>query len=206
MTAPQPADTTVLLTQASAGDSGAAETLMTVVYDEFRRIAAGQLRRESSGHTLQPTALVHEAYLKLIDQNRVNWQGRTHFLAVGAETMRRILVDHARRRDRTKRGGGRIRVQMDENLNVSTQRDEDVLAMDEALVKLAELDPRQARIVELRFFAGMTTEEVAECLGISRATVDRQWRSARAWLRMQLSTDDHRPDRTPPAATSKGRS
>jgi RNA polymerase sigma factor (TIGR02999 family) len=160
------------------------------LYDDFRRVAAAQLRREPPGHTLQPTALVHEAFLRLIDQSRVQWQGRTHFIAVGAQAMRRILVDHARASKRVKRGGERRRVELDDRITVSPRDSEDVIAIDDALQVLATLDPRQAKIVELRFFGGMTNDEVATFLGISRATVDRQWRAVKAWLRVQLQGDD----------------
>jgi len=178
-----------LLDRAAEGDSEAAALLMQALYDDFRRIAAAQLRHEPPGHTLQPTALVHEAFLRLVDQKRVHWQGKTHFIAVGAQAMRRILVDHARASKRAKRGGERKRVELEEHVMVSPRDNEDVIAIDEALDTLATLDPRQAKIVELRFFGGMTNEEVAEVLKISRATVDRQWRAVKAWLREQLESE-----------------
>jgi RNA polymerase sigma-70 factor, ECF subfamily len=178
-----------LLARASSGDQAAAAVFMQSLYEDFRRVAAAQLRREPPGHTLQPTALVHEAFLRLIDQRRVNWQGRTHFIAVGAQAMRRILVDHARAAKRAKRGGGRQRVELDEHMTVSPRVNEDVIAIDDALLELAKLDPRQAKIVELRFFGGMTNDEVAQVLGVSRATIDRQWRAIKAWLREQLQGD-----------------
>ena len=184
--APNDVDMSDLLARASAGDQSAAAVFMQSLYDDFRRVAAAQLRREPPGHTLQPTALVHEAFLRLIDQNRVNWQGRTHFIAVGAQAMRRILVDHARAARRAKRGGERRRVELDDRWTVSPRDNDDVIAIDDALNDLATLDPRQAKIVELRFFGGMTNEEVADFLGVSRATVDRQWRAVKAWLRSQL--------------------
>jgi RNA polymerase sigma factor (TIGR02999 family) len=183
-------DTGKLLTRARGGDRAAADELIERVYDELRRLAGAYLKQEPTGITLQPTALVHEAFLKLIDQQHVDWKGRTHFLAVGAQAMRRILVDHARRRKRIKRGAGRQRVALDEQLTLSPQRDADLLAVDEALAELAEIDPRQAEIVELRFFGGLTAAEVAEHLGVSKGTVDREWRMVRAWLRKQLSEDD----------------
>jgi RNA polymerase sigma-70 factor, ECF subfamily len=182
-------DMSALLAQAASGDQSAAALLMQSLYDDFRRVAAAQLRREPPGHTLQPTALVHEAFLRLIDQRNVTWQGRTHFIAVGAQAMRRILVDHARAARRVKRGGERRRIQLDESLTVSAKDNDDILAIDDALNDLAALDPRQSKIVELRFFGGMTNEEVATVLGISRATVDRQWRAIKAWLRSQLQSD-----------------
>lgn len=183
-------DLNEVLTRASAGDEAAAAIFMQSLYDDFRRVAAAQLRREPPGHTLQPTALVHEAFLRLIDQRRVSWQGRSHFIAVGAEAMRRILVDHARAANRVKRGGERRRVEMDDRLTVSPRDNQDVIAVDEALNDLAKLDPRQAKIVELRFFGGMTNDEVAHVLGVSRATIDRQWRVVKAWLREQLQDED----------------
>jgi RNA polymerase sigma factor (TIGR02999 family) len=163
--------------------------LIELLYDEFRHMAAAYLRREPEGITLQPTALVHEAFLKLVDQKRVDWKGRTHFLAVGAQAMRRILVDQARKRKRAKRGFGRRRVVLNEQLALSTHNDRQLLAVDEALAELATIDPRQAEIVELRFFGGMTLAEVAAYLGVSKGTVDREWRMTRAWLRRELSED-----------------
>jgi RNA polymerase sigma-70 factor (ECF subfamily) len=174
-------------TSVSFGTQGRpVDELVPLVYDELRRIAAGYLRGESPGNTLQPTALVHEAFLKLADQHRVDWQGRTHVLAIGAKAMRRILVDHAKCKRRGKRGGGRKRIQLDETTALSVDRDEDLLAVDEALEKLAEIDQRQATIVELRFFGGMTVEEVAETLGLSKRTVESEWTLVRAWLRREL--------------------
>jgi len=174
----------------AAGDHHAADELMPLVYDEFRQLAGEYLRQETRAHTLQPTALVHEAYMRLIDQTRVNWQGRTHFFAVGAQAMRRILVDHARGKARDKRGGGWHRMALDEQLMVSRHSDADVLAVDEAIDKLAKLDPRQARIVELRFFGGLTVEEVAELLGVSKRTVENEWKIIRAWMRRELAEED----------------
>jgi RNA polymerase sigma factor (TIGR02999 family) len=181
---------TQLLGRARRGDQPAAEQLIKLVYDELREVAAAQLRLESPGHTLQPTSLVHEAFIKLIDQERVDWQGRTHFLALGAQAMRRILVDHARGKKRKKRGHGRKRATVDELLTVSRHNPDDVVAVHEVLADLETLNPRQAQIVELRFFAGMTSGEVSDYLGVSKSTVDREWRVARAWLRKELSEDD----------------
>ena len=166
------------------------DELVPLVYDELRRIAARYLRRESPGNTLQPTALVHEAFLKLADQQRVDWQGRTHVLAIGAKAMRRILVDHAKRKRRLKRGGKLKRLELDAAAALSPQRDEDLLAVDEALEKLAQIDERQATIVELRFFGGLTVEEVAEALGLSKRTVEGEWTVVRAWLRRELAKDE----------------
>jgi RNA polymerase sigma-70 factor (ECF subfamily) len=179
--------TTQVLNAACTGDGNAAKQLMPQVYQELREQARRYFQHESSGHTLQPTALVNEAYLKLVDQTKVDWQGRTHFFAVGAQMMRRVLVDHARAKQRVKRGGGRCRIPLDETLTISPQRDEDVLALDDALEKLAQLDARQAKIVELRFFGGLTVDEVAEVLGISPRTVTSEWAVVRAWLRCELS-------------------
>lgn len=172
------------------GDRAAPERLFAMLYEEFRKLAARYLKREGAAHTLQPTALVHEAFMKLVDQSRVEWQGRTHFFAVGAQVMRRILVDHARRRKRVKRGGGRQRIALDEQIALSPGRDEDLLAVDEALAKLTEVDPRQAAIVELRFFGGLSVAEVAEVLGVSKRTVESEWTMVRAWLRRELTKDN----------------
>lgn len=184
-------DTTTQVLQSIAdGDESAVHKLMPLVYDDFRAMAERYLRQESTGHTLQPTALVNEAFLKLVDQKRVDWKGRTHFFAVGAQAMRRILIDHARTRKRQKRGGDRQRVQLDEELTISPNRDEDLLALEEVLEKLETVDPRQARIVELRFFGGLTVAEVAEVLGVSKRTVESEWTMVRAWLRRELSQAD----------------
>jgi RNA polymerase sigma factor (TIGR02999 family) len=145
---------------------------------------------ERKAHTLQPTALVHEAFLKLIDQSQVDWRGRSHFFAVGAQAMRRILVSHAKSRGRIKRGGGRHQVPLDEALTVSLESDDDILALDAALEKLAAVDERQAKIVELRFFGGLSVEETAEALGLSKRTVEREWTSCRAWLRRELANQE----------------
>ncbi|HEY4308688.1 MAG TPA: sigma-70 family RNA polymerase sigma factor [Pirellulales bacterium] len=187
MTSSPSSEATRIVNALASGDQHAAEELLPLVYDEFRRLADDYLRQETRAHTLQPTALVHEAYLKLIDQTRVNWQGRTHFFAVGAQAMRRILVDHARARHRAKRGGGWQRIELDDQLILSPDRDADLLAVDEAIEKLALLDPRQARIVELRFFGGLTMDEVAEVLGVSKRTVENEWTIIRAWLRRELA-------------------
>jgi RNA polymerase sigma factor (TIGR02999 family) len=189
MSAFDSAQATELLERIGQGDVSAAERFLPLVYDEFRELAAMYLQREPPGHTLQPTALVHEAFLKLIDQKRVNWRGRTHFFAVGAQAMRRILVDHARARLRIKRGGQRDRIELSDELTISPQRDEDLLAVDEALAKLATIDKRQADIVEMRFFGGMTVEEVAQELGLSKRTIEAEWTHVRAWLRRELSED-----------------
>ena len=168
------------------GDGPAAEPLFADVYSELRSLAARYLRRERKDHTLQPTALVHEAYLKLVGQTRADWQGRAHFLAIAAQSMREILVDHARRHNAAKRGGNRHRIGLDENLLVESSRDVDVLALEDALTRLAKLDPRQARMIELRFFGGMNVADVAKVMGMSKRSVEREWTMVRAWLRREL--------------------
>ncbi|MEP7336647.1 MAG: sigma-70 family RNA polymerase sigma factor [Acidobacteriota bacterium] len=182
-----PTDVTQLLLDWNAGDQNALDRLMPLVYEELRRIAARQLRRERADHTLQPTALVHEAWLRLAQTNRLTWQNRAHFLGVAAELMRRVLVDHARRRSAEIRGGGETRLALDEALGVSNQKEVGLLALDDALTSLAALDPRQSRIVELKYFGGLEIEEIAEVVGISPATVKRDWQWARAWLHREIS-------------------
>lgn len=172
------------------GEVGAADRLLELVYPELHRIAEREMRRERVGHTLQPTAVVHEAYLKLVDQARVDWRNRAHFLGVAAQAMRRLLVDHARGRRRDKRGGGATLVEIDSALAepglAVPARSVDLLALDQALERLADLDAAQARLVELRFFGGLSVEESAEALGISTATAGRDFRSARAFLAHEL--------------------
>jgi RNA polymerase sigma factor (TIGR02999 family) len=172
---------TGLLTGWCAGDKAALDRLLPLVYDELRRIAARHLERERPGHTLQPTALVHEAYFRLIDQRQVDWRNRAQFLGLAAEMMRRILVNHARDRAALKRGGGLTRVSLTEALDAPGP-DVDLGDLDDALRRLAEHDPRKARLVELRFFGGLTNAEAAEVLAVSVATVERDWSFARAWL------------------------
>ena len=185
-----PTDVTELLRAWSEGDRSAQEPLLRAVLGELRRQAARAMRRESPTHTLQPTALVNEAYLRLIDQQRVQWRNRAHFFGVAASLMRRILVDHARSRLAAKRGGDVQRVSIGDveppDRASESAQDVDVLALHEALERLAALDPEQARLVELRYFSGLTIEETAEALGVSPATVKREWRFARAWLRREL--------------------
>jgi RNA polymerase sigma factor (TIGR02999 family) len=169
-----------------------ADELMPLVYDELRRLARGFMARERRDHTLQPTALVNEAYLRLVDQTRVDWRGRTHFRAVGARVMRRILIDHARQHGSAKRGGGQQRVTLGESLLRSADPELDLtelLNLNEALGRLRELDERQAQVVELRFFGGLTTEEVAEELGVSKRTVEGDWTHGRAWLKRALTQE-----------------
>ena len=179
-------DVTQLLVRWAAGDREAFDALAPAIYEELRRIAGGYLRRERPGHTLQPTALVHEAFLKLVDQRDVRWQNRAHFLGVAAQLMRRILVDHARARSADKRGGGQQHILFDEAMAAAEANQIDVLVIDDALTRLAALDPDQVRIVELRCFGGLTVEETAEVLGWSTGSVKREWTVARAWLQREL--------------------
>jgi RNA polymerase sigma-70 factor, ECF subfamily len=185
-----PSEVTHLLCDVQAGDRSVADRLFDAVYQGLRNLAEQFFRREPPGQTIQPTALVHEAYIKLIDQKCVDWQGQTHFLAVAAQAMRRILVDRARRRGAVKRGGNWKRVTLNEKLIPGFQPDDDVVALDEALVKLAQVDPRQAQMVELRFFGGLSVEETAGVLGISKRSAEREWTMVRAWLRRELSNSD----------------
>jgi RNA polymerase sigma-70 factor (ECF subfamily) len=181
------------LSAGGGGDKPSAEELLPIVYDELRRLAARYLSGERPGHTLQPTALVHEAYIKLVDMTRVDWQGRTHFFAVGARVMRNLLIDHARGRGRAKRGGKLQRVTLAGNVQPFGGAELDLdrlLVVDEALQRLAELDERQARVVELRFFGGLTVPEVSQLLGVSQRTVEGDWTHARAWLLRELSRRD----------------
>ncbi len=181
-----PRDVTTLLRQFSAGDADAAGQLIPLLYEELRRMAAYYLRQERRDHTLQPTALVHEAYLLLLNQRVVHWQNRDQFFGVAARLMRRILMDYARRHHAGKRGGARTKVSLDQPIILSREATGDMLALDETLTRLAEIDPKQARIVELRVFGGLTVEETAELVGVSRATVKRDWSMAKAWLTREL--------------------
>ncbi len=182
-----------LVTQSAKEAPRTPDELLPLVYDELQRMAGSYLRRERAGHTLDASALVHEAYLKLVDQTRVEWQGRTHFLAVGAQAMRRLLINHAVHRKREKRGGDRVQVTLgDAHRAEFGARDMDVdevLALDRAIDSLRERSERQARVVELRYFAGMTVEEVAEHLGVSKRTVEGEWTFARAWLNRELAEE-----------------
>ncbi len=182
---PDPRDTTQLLVRWSHGDQQALQALMPRVYDELHRLAAHLMHREQRGHTLQPTALVHEAYLRLVDQTRVDWKNRSHFLAIAAQMLRRVLVDHARAKRRLKRGSGAVVLSLSEAPDPPP--DVDVLALDEALSELERIDPQQSRIVELRFFTGVSIEETAALLRISTGTVKRDWAVARAWLYRRLA-------------------
>jgi RNA polymerase sigma factor (TIGR02999 family) len=177
---------THLLKEWGEGDQQALDELTPLVYEELRQQAARYLRKERPNHSLQATALINEAFLRLIDVKDVQWQNRAHFFAIAANLMRRILVDHARRRDAEKRGGSQVCLTLDEGLAWASEPDVDLLAIDEALDRLAVIDEQQARIVELRFFSGLTVEETATALGISPKTVKRDWSVARAWLKREI--------------------
>jgi RNA polymerase sigma factor (TIGR02999 family) len=183
-------DVTLLLVKWSHGDQSALEQLMPLVYGELRRLAALYLRRERSNHTLQSTALVHEAFMRLVQQQDVQWRNRAHFYAIAAQMIRRILVDYARSQNAEKRGSGAIKLMLDEAMAVAqTGPDVDLLSLNDALDRLAELDERQARIVELRFFAGLSIEETAEVMHLSPASIKREWQTARAWLFREMTYD-----------------
>jgi RNA polymerase sigma factor (TIGR02999 family) len=187
MTTPSSQEVTRLLLAWRDGDEAALEKLLPLVYEELHRLAARYMRRESPGHTLQTSALVNEAFLRLIDQQQVDWQNRAHFFGIAAQLMRRILLDHARSHTRAKRGGGARQVSFDEAAIVSGQRAAELIALDDALNALAAFDSRKSRIVELRFFGGLTNEEVAEVTGMSLRTIEREWRKAKAWLHHAIS-------------------
>ena len=186
MNQPASQQITQLLLAWGAGDAAALDELMPIVYGELRRLAKNYMRHQRPGHTLQTTALVNEAYLRLIDSSRVNWQNRTHFFAISAQLMRRILVDFARARNSQKRGGEAQKVSLEEALAVPLEQKTDLAALDDALKILAGMNPRQSQIVELRYFGGLTEEEIAEHLEISVRTVRRDWSVARAWLYREL--------------------
>jgi RNA polymerase sigma factor (TIGR02999 family) len=182
-------EVTQLLGDWSGGDAGALEKLIPLVQPELHRLAHYYMSRERAGHTLQTTALLNEAYLQLTDKTQLQWRNRTHFVAVAAQLMRRIMVDHARARHALKRGAGAIRVTLDETALVTEDRAEELLALDEALEKLAEFDRRRCEIVEMRYFGGMTVEEIADVLKVHPNTVMRDWRAAKAWLYAELTTE-----------------
>ena len=186
MSAPTQNEVTRLLREWSSGDRTALDRLTPLIYDELRRLAHNYMGRGRAGHTLQTTALVHEAYLRLVDQQDVEWQGRAHFFAVSARAMRHILVDYARQKQSTKRGGDSPRVTLDEGAVASAERAAELVALDEALQGLAEVHPRRCQVVELRYFGGMNNREASEVLGVSEATIERDWRFARAWLYREL--------------------
>ena len=187
---PSPNQVTGLLEAWSHGDKAALDKLTPLVYNELRRLAHHYMSRERAGHTLQTTALLNEAYLQLVDDPKRNWQNRTHFMAAAAQLMRRIVVDHARERASLKRGGGALKVSLDEAALVTEKQSEELLALDEALERLGVQDPRKRQIVELRYFGGLTVEETAEFLKLSHRTVKREWRIAKAWLYRALSGEE----------------
>jgi RNA polymerase sigma-70 factor, ECF subfamily len=187
------ADVTRLLRAAASGERGDLDALMAAIYDDLRRLAVSHMKGERHDHTLQPTALVHEAYVKLVDQHSTNWQDRLHFFAIASRIIRRILIDHARERLADKRGGGGTKIHVGDHDFAAPTRDFDLVALDDALAELALIDEQQARIVELRFFGGCSIEEVAELLKIGRRTVDRDWQAAKAWLFVRLEGDGGAP-------------
>jgi len=187
MTTPSSQEITQMLRAWGQGDQAAVEAVLPLVYDELHRMARRYLARRQPGHTLQPTVLLHEAYLKLADQKGKVWSDRAHFFAVAARAMRHILVDHARTRQRDKRGGGGRRVELEEALVVSDERGAELIALNDALEALTRVDPRKSLVVELRFFGGLSEGEVAEALGVSEVTVKRDWRAAKLWLLRELS-------------------
>ena len=186
--APSPQQVTQLLVAWGDGDQAARDELMPLVYEELHRLAHHCMSRERPGHTMQTSGLVNEAYLRLVDQRSIHWQNRAHFFGIAARLMRQVLVDYARRRHNAKRGGNAHRVSLDEAMVVSKERAADVMALDDALKSLAEFDPRQSQIVELRFFGGLSIEETAEVLKVSPGTVMRDWTLAKAWLRKVISS------------------
>jgi RNA polymerase sigma factor (TIGR02999 family) len=177
---------TKLLVNWSNGDKAALDEMLPLVYQELRRIAVNRLNRERTNHTLQPTALVNEAYIRLIDQKNVSWQNRAQFFGLAAEMMRRILVNHALHRQAAKRGGGALRVSLEVAVNSFEQKDVNLVALDDALKSLAAIDPRKSQIVELKFFGGLTVEEIAEVFHVSSDTIERDWKMARAWLHLEI--------------------
>ena len=186
---PEP-DVTALLVEIANGNQAAQEKLVPLVYDQLKRLARRYMRRERAGHTLQTTALVHEAYLKLVGQHSPHWQGRAQFYGTAAQLMRRILIDHARRHLREKRGGSQVILPLEEGLAFTPEHSEDLLKLDEALDRLSKLDPRQSRIVELRFFGGLSVEETSRFLNVSPITVKRDWAVAKVWLYGELRPDN----------------
>ena len=180
---------TQLLIDLTNGNRAAVDNLLPLIYGELRSLAANYLRRERPEHTLQPTALVHEAYLRLVDQTQVNWQNRAHFFGMAAQMMRRILVDHARAHKAGKRGSGDKKVSLDENIDKAVERSAELISLDDALTELAEVDELKSRIIELRYFGGLTVEETAEVLGVTPVTIKRHWRMAKAWLYGKMQGD-----------------
>ena len=190
MADPPPHLVTQLLQEWSRGDRTALDKLIPIVYEELRRQAANYMRRERPGQSLQTTALVHEAYLRLVDQRAVEWQNRNHFFAIAAQLMRRILVDHARRHQAVKRGGPEIKLMPLDDAEAALDEEIDLVALDEALTRLSLLDEQQSRVVELRFFSGLSVEETADVIGVSTRSIKREWRAAKAWLRRELETGE----------------
>lgn len=184
-----PPQVSQLLNEWSSGNQAARDQLMPLVYEELHRLAHQYMKRESPGHTLQTSALVNEAFVRLVDQKNVRWQNRAHFFGIAAQAMRRILVDYARVRNSAKRGGGAAKISLDEGLVVSDERSVEVVNVHEALERLAEFDARKSQLVELRFFGGLSIEETADVLGVSPATVMRDWTLAKAWLRRELTAE-----------------
>jgi RNA polymerase sigma factor (TIGR02999 family) len=189
MNTPPPNEITERLIAWGAGDKAALDQLLPIVYQELRRMAGNYLRQENPGHTLQPTALVHEAWLRLIDQTRVTWQNRAQFFGVAAQLMRRILVDHAKTKLREKRGGDAVKLSLDVVINLSRERGADLIALDDALGELGRIDGRKSRVVELRYFGGFSVEETAQILEVSPETVMRDWKLAKAWLYQQIKRE-----------------
>jgi len=183
---------TDIVTRSSSGQPGETDKLFSLMYEDLCRLAGKFLQNEPMRHRLSSSSLVHQAYVRMIDQSRINWQGKTHFFAIGATVMRRILVDHARKVRSLKRGGGWERRQLTDDVTFQLNRDSDVLMLDELLAQLAELHPRQEKIVELRFFGGMTMREIAAEMGLGLRTVEKEWAMARAWMRRELRRDDDR--------------
>jgi RNA polymerase sigma factor (TIGR02999 family) len=190
---PPPQQVTQLLNDWSSGDQAARDRLMPLVYDELHRLAHQYMKRESKGHTLQTSALVNEAFVKLVDQKNVRWQNRAHFFGIAAQLMRRILVDHARSRETAKRGGGVQAISFDDALYVSDERSAEVVAVHEALEQLSQFDSRKGQVVELRFFGGLSIDETAQVLGVSPGTVMRDWTLAKAWLHREITAETPPP-------------
>lgn len=186
---PDKGEVTRWLIAGSDGDAHAVESLLPLVYEELHRQAVRFFRRESAGHTLQPTALVNEVYLRLINQHEISWQNRAHFFGIAAQMMRRILVSHARGREAKKRGGAVPHITLQEDLAAAPERDLNLLALDDALTRLEAVDPDKSKMVELRFFSGLSVEETAEVMGVSPRTIDRQWQTAKAWLHREISSE-----------------
>jgi len=203
-TAPNAHEVTRLLHELSGGDESAMARLIPLIYDELHAIAAREMRRERPDHTLQPTALVHEVFLRLADKPDLSWESRAHFLNIAAQAMRRILVEHARRRKADKRGGGAERVTLDEEFQAPGQGAPDLVDLDEALQRLSAIDPRKGRVVELRFFAGLSVEETARLLAISEATVKREWQFAKAWIQRELGNREPETGSREPGTGNRG--